>query len=88
MTFGPGLRGSVDAVDPAGITQAYAAANTGGPQIPDARPLFQSMFSDRARAIAQTVNELWTPPGADANASRPLTLFGDAPSDPRKLFGS
>ena len=88
LTFNTSLRGTLAVADPAGVTQAYAAANANERLIPDTRPLFEAMFSDRARAIAQKVNELWTPPGADANASRPLTLFGDAPNDPRKLFGS
>jgi len=88
FTFGTALRGSVSPADTAGVAQAYAAANSAQPVTPDTRPLFQAMFTDRVRAITQTVSELWTPPGTDANASRPLTLFGDAPKDPRKLFGS
>jgi Transglycosylase SLT domain len=82
------LRGTLaPSPDTAGVTQAFAAASS-PPAIQDSRPLFQAMFTDRARAVAQTVSELWTPPGAEANAARPLNLFGDAPSDPRKLFGS
>jgi len=88
LTFNTALRGTLGVADTAGITQAYASANSNAPLIPDTRPLFEAMFSDRARAITQKVNELWTPPGADANAARPLSLFGDAPKDPRKLFGS
>jgi len=88
FTFGTALRGTVAPADTAGVTQAYAAANSAPPATPDTRPLFQAMFTDRVRAITQTVSELWTPPGAAADAARPLTLFGDAPKDPRKLFGS
>ncbi len=46
------------------------------------------MFTDRVQAVTPTVSELWTPPGSEANEARPLNLFGDAPRDPRKLFGS
>ena len=87
LAFNPSLRGSVGASpDTAGMTQAFAAANP--PAIRDTRPLFQAMFTDRVQALTQTVSELWTPPGSDANASRPLNLFSDTPADPRKLFGS
>jgi hypothetical protein len=82
------LRGTLaPSPDTAGVTQAFATAIS-PPAIPDTRPLFQTMFTDRVRAVAQTVSELWTPPGAEANTARPLNLFSDAPSDPRKLFGS
>jgi hypothetical protein len=84
----PGLRGTVGASpDTAGVTQALAAANP--PAVADTRPLFQAMFTDRARAITNTVSDLWTPAGADSDKkARPLNLFSDGPSDPRKLFGS
>ncbi|MEI9806034.1 MAG: hypothetical protein WDN48_18705 [Pseudolabrys sp.] len=36
--------------DTAGVTQAYATANESLPALPDSRPLFQAMFTDRARA--------------------------------------
>jgi hypothetical protein len=99
LAFAPGLRGSTDAQaatpDTAGMTQAFAAANAGPPPLPSGKPLFQSMFSDRAQALTQTVNTLWTPAGTDSTApapagnaaSGPRTLFTDAPSNPRKLFG-
>jgi hypothetical protein len=93
LAFNPGLRGSAGAQaspDTAGVAQAFAAANDGLPALPDTRPLFQAMFTDRARAVTQKVSELWTPAasGTDRNAARPLNLFTDSPSDPRKLFGS
>ena len=99
LAFNAGLRGSVGATpDTAGVTQAFAAANA-APPVPDTRPLFQSMFTDRAQAMTQTVNELWTPPGADSErgaaaqsvqrrAQRPaqaVRVVSDAPArDPEK----
>jgi len=92
IAFAPGLRGSVGAqtaaADTAGVTQAFAAASITAPAVPDTRPLFQTMFTDRARAVTDKVSQLWTPAGNDANPARPRNLFADAPSDPRKLFGS
>jgi len=83
------LRGSVGASpDTAGVTQAFAAASASVPAVPESRPLFQAMFTDRVRAITQTVSELWTPPGSEVSAARPLNLFSDSPSDARKLFKS
>jgi hypothetical protein len=98
VSFAPALRGSTP--DTAGMTQAFAQANE--PQItnpvpvaavpPEARPLFQSMFSDRGRsAVAQTVSNLWTPASSDAPAapepSLMLNLFTDAPPSHRKTPG-
>jgi hypothetical protein len=95
-SFGPGLRTSIVAVqpptpDPAGITQVYADANSNLPPLPDTKPLFQAMFTDRARAaVTQTVSSLWAPAKNDAPATaepaRPLDLFTDTPTDTRKLF--
>ena len=94
----PELRGTTP--DTAGMTQAFAQANA--PQItnpvpvsavpPEARPLFQSMFSDRSRkAVTQTVSNLWTPANADAppapEPSLMLNLFTDAPPTHRKAPG-
>lgn len=93
----PVLRGSTDAQasspDTAGVTQAYVQANEIPPAIPvpvaavppEARPLFQSMFTDRGgRAVAQTVSNLWTPANGDAPqvpAPSPLlNLFSDTPA--------
>ncbi len=45
--------------DTAGVTQAFAQASQIVPLVPDSRPLFQSMFTDRARkAVTQTVSSL------------------------------
>jgi hypothetical protein len=99
--FGPALRGVQAAMpDPAGVTQAYAAANTRPLAIPvpvpavppDTRPLFQSMFSDRGNsAVTQAVTNLWTPAGADtpaaSNQPRPLNLFTDPPAAAAKPGG-
>jgi hypothetical protein len=82
--------------DTAGVTQAFAEAND-LPPLPDTKPLFQAMFSDRARAVTQTVSSLW---GADksgdkaAAASQTKTqsgarghdLFTDSPTDIRGMF--
>jgi hypothetical protein len=104
IAFAPGLRGSVNAPaaapDTAGVTQAFAQANNmplAAPMpvpavAPDARPLFQSMFSDRgSHPVAQAVTNLWTPAGSQtpAAADRPLTLnlFSDPPAAVRKAPG-
>jgi hypothetical protein len=43
--------------DTAGVTQAFADANNNLPPLPDTKPLFQAMFTDRARkAVTQTVS--------------------------------
>ncbi len=92
--------------DTAGVTQAFAQANEVPPPVPksaveavpvpspapQARPFFQTMFSDRGtRAVTQTVSNLWTPASADAPAaatpSLMLNLFTDAPAAPRKRSG-
>ncbi len=89
--FGPALRGTQAATpDPAGVAQALGRANSPPLAIPvpvpavppDARPLFQSMFTDRGnRAVSQTVSNLWTPADADTpavgNQPRTLNLFSD-----------
>jgi hypothetical protein len=82
--------------DPAGVTQAFAAANE-LPPLPDTKPLFQAMFTDRARkAVADTVSNLWAPAKAGTSAeqtAKPAAqaqsghdLFTDSPSDIRKMF--
>lgn len=82
--------------DTAGVTQAFADAND-LPPLPDTKPLFQAMFSDRARAVTQTVSSLW---GADKSGNKPATatddktqssarghdLFTDSPTDIRGMF--
>jgi hypothetical protein len=86
------------APDTAGVTQAFAAANDHLPALPDTKPLFQAMFTDRARnAVTQTVSSLWAPSKTQAsdqgNSAPPaarsgqgLDLFSDSPSDIRKMF--
>ena len=88
----PVLRGSTDAQasDTAGVTQAYVETNEIPPAVPvpvaavppEARPFFQSMFTDRgSRAVAQTVSNLWTPANGDASQAAPLlNLFADTPA--------
>jgi hypothetical protein len=80
--------------DTAGVTQAFAVARSDlpPPQPADSRPLFQSMFTDRAhKAVTQTVSSLWAPsknatPGV-ADQARPLDLFTDIRPDTHKLLG-
>lgn len=86
--------------DTAGVTQAFAAAHDRLPPLPDTKPLFQAMFTDRARAaVTKTVASLWTPgasapsltsSAADASAAaqqaRPLDLFTDSATNVRGLF--
>jgi hypothetical protein len=84
--------------DTAGVTQAFADANDHLPALPDTKPLFQAMFTDRTRkAVTQTVSSLWAPSktqSSDQGNSAPpaarsgqgLDLFTDSPSDIRKMF--
>ena len=88
--------------DPAGVTQALALAHDSLPPLADTKPLFQAMFTDRARAaVTQTVSSLWAPssaatPGnaagtissAPPGAAQALDLFTDSQTNVRKLFGS
>ena len=97
INFAPGTRTAERAAparpsspDTAGVTQAFAQANRDAP-LPDTRPLFQAMFTDRARAaVTQTVSSLWAPAKAEAppktEPARPLDLFTDRPADSRKIF--
>jgi len=94
FALGPTLRGS-DSIpaptDTAAVTQVFAAANKEPqppPPAPASRPAFQSMFSDRVRAVTQTVTALWTQPGTDTGGTRPLSLFTDRGGDARKPVGS
>lgn len=97
VAFMPGLRATNRAAvarapsqDTAGVTQAYAKANDAQPPVPDTRPLFQAMFTDRPHgALTQTVNSLWAPAknATPAEPARPLDLFTDTRPDARKLFG-
>ena len=76
--------------DTAGITQTFAVASSNLPPIPDSKPLFQSMFTDRARkAVTSTVSSLWgSGKTAAAEPLRTHELFTDSRADPRKLFGN
>ncbi len=94
-SFGPGLRAAVAAAPPspdtAGVTQAFADANSNLPPLPDTKPLFQAMFTDRARkALTSTVSSLWGSPDPTATqSSRPMSsldLFTDTKADGRKLL--
>jgi hypothetical protein len=98
MAFTPNLREAAPTAsaratpDPAAVTQAYAKANDDLPPLPDTKPLFQAMFTDRARrgAITQTVSSLWTPQPAPEPAQtqvNPLQLFSDPAADAPKLRG-
>jgi hypothetical protein len=97
ISFSPELRtaSKADALrtplspDTAGVTQAYAQASANLPPLPDSKPLFQSMFTDRARkAVTQTVSSLWTSKDvASVDAARPLDLFTDIQPNTRRLLG-
>jgi len=95
INFAPGARTAATAgpssPDTAGVTQAFAQANRDVPPLPDTRPLFQAMFTDRARAaVTQTVSSLWAPANTEApsktDPARPLDLFTDRATDTRKIF--
>ena len=102
IAVAPGLRGSQTApavsLDTAGVTQAFAQANSLPPanpvplpaMPPEARPFFQGMFSDRGnRAVTQTVSDLWALAKPDAPAAPSLmhNLFSDPPTGARKPSG-
>lgn len=58
---------AVGAPDTAGFTQAFADAGSNTQPLLEMKPLFQSMFSDPARApVTQRVASLWTPTSASA----------------------
>jgi hypothetical protein len=84
--------------DTAGVTRAFADANS-GPPLPDTKPLFQAMFTDRARAaVTKTVAGLWAPSDNSTAAAtsiatpgpgqpvRSLDLFTDSATNARGLF--
>lgn len=75
--------------DTAGITSAYADANSR--PVKDERPMFQALFTDAPRkgGVAPVVGQLWSPASAaaDSAAARTLGLFTDMPPSARKLFG-
>ncbi len=103
ISFAPALRGSMPAQastpDTAGVTQAFAKANDSLPPVPNTRPLFQAMFTDRAQTpLTQTVSSLWAPTKSAGPATtetpaatvpvRPLDLFTDGAANVRKIFGN
>lgn len=108
--FSSNLRGTImpntaniaRAPDTAGVTGALAAANADAPPLPDTKPLFQAMFTDRRRlGVAPVVGNLWAPGSAAANPAaatetaapstpapvQPLDLFTDGKANVRKIFG-
>ena len=98
VNFAPGVRPAERAApagpsspDTAGVTLAFAQANRDARPLPDTRPLFQAMFTDRARAaVTQTISSLWAPAKNEtpskAEPARPLDLFTDRATDTRKIF--
>ena len=93
VSFAPAQRSNTTATmtppDTAGVTQAFAQAKVEQPPLPDTKPLFQAMFTDRARAaVTQTVSSLWAPSAKTNEPARPLDLFTDSATNTRKLFGS
>jgi len=68
---------AVKAPDTAGMTQVLAAASQTQAAMPDDRPLFQAMFSDRgASPVAPAVGGLWKQAAGDNGL---LDLFTDGP---------
>jgi hypothetical protein len=91
------IKSPANVPDTAGITQALAEARAKIQAVPDSRPLFQAMFSDRGdEAVSKTVANLWTQTEKDgkaaigtANARSPgrgLDLFSDSVANARGLF--
>jgi hypothetical protein len=81
--------------DTAGITQALAAASDQVPALPDTKPLFQAMFTDRVRAaVSPQVATLWAPAKSGAapaanDPAQPLDLFTDTGrTGISKMFGN
>lgn len=96
----PPIRGSLPAQtaqpapvappDPAAVAKAYLAAKDDGP-LPDTKPLFQAMFTDRLRRSTAPQNAGGipaTPANAEPAAApmRGLNLFADSPADTARLF--
>lgn len=76
--FVTGLRGTLDAKadvrapDTAGMTEALTAAAPALPPVPDTRPLFQAMFTDRVGVpLGNAVTSLWTPVKSAPEAAAP-----------------
>jgi hypothetical protein len=85
--------------DTAGMTRVLAAANANVQQpVKDTRPLFESIFTDRAgMAMSPSVTSLWAPTGATATPTGPISpdkgprtldLFTDGKPDLRGMFGA
>ena len=89
LAFAPGA----SVPDTAGVAQAYAqgyAHVRNEAPVPDNRPLFQTMFTDRpAGGLSQAVNSLWGSAKADPQATdQPLLdLFRDGTPELRKSIG-
>src|SRR5690348_739028 len=85
---GPGPAG------PAAAAQAFAAVSPteAAPTVPDNRPLFESIFTDRVgAAVSPAVSSLWAPTGAAAAPAAParaLDLFTDTKPNLRGMFGA
>ncbi len=91
LAFAPGGPAPVIAPpqDTAGVAQAYAQARNQAP-VPDNRPLFQAMFTDRPQGgVSPAVNSLWRT-GQPQPANPPsglLDLFRDPAPGLRKSVG-
>lgn len=93
LAFAPGAgSGQGGTPDPAGTAQAIAAAS---PQrtVADARPLFESIFTDRVGvAVSPAVSSLWAPTAASSTgapaAAPALDLFTDGKPNLRGMFGA
>jgi hypothetical protein len=91
LVFAPNGR-TVAPQDTAAVAQAYASARNELPPVPDNRPLFQAMFTDRPQGgVSQAVNTLWGAGKAEAQTagapSKLLDLFRDAAPPLRKSIG-
>lgn len=95
LAFAPNGR-MVAPQDTAAVAQAYAQARNEPPPVPDNRPLFQAMFTDRPQGgVSQAVNTLWgqakvgtlAETQAAGEPSKLLDLFRDAAPPLRKSIG-
>ena len=86
----PSSTARVVSPDTAGMTQAFANASEKLPPPSNARPSFQSMFTDRVnQPLAQTVNNLWGAPTTSSQVPsvQSFDLFTDMRPNERKLLG-
>ncbi|MDP2411052.1 MAG: transglycosylase SLT domain-containing protein [Pseudolabrys sp.] len=80
--------------DPAAVARAYALAQDDRPVLPDTKPLFQAMFTDRLRGGTAPANAGGIPAATKTAAAaspgdspvRGFGLFGDGPADSARLF--